>query len=166
MKRLVAALLLFVFPVSAGLAQKLLAIDLYRLGHFKRLHIYQHGAITYKLKDSRYKYRDTIADMGDSMLTMTNGEIIKLNEIRMIETDRSNWLLRKLAGTGIWGGIFIVAIDAVNNIGNQRPTIVDPPFIVVGTAMVATGLLIKVCGKRRLRPGKNTRLKILDLSPR
>lgn len=149
------------------IAQKSLCIDLYRLGHFKRLHIYQHQVITYKLKDSRYTYRDTLADMaGDSTLVMADGESVRLSQISLIKIDRSNWLLRKLYRTGIIGGIFIVAIDAANNIGNERPTVVDKPFIIAGASMVAAGFILKYACTRRIRPGKHTVIRIIDISPR
>lgn len=151
---------------SSAAAQKSLCIDLYRPAHFKRLHIYQREVITYKLKDSRYTYRDTIVDMGDSMLIMADGESIALNRISLIKIDRSNWLLRKLYRTGIIGGIFIVAIDAANNIGNERPTVVDKPFIIVGSSMVAAGFILKYFCTRRVRPGKHTLLRIIDISPK
>lgn len=159
-------IIIFCLLADAGFSQKTLAIDLYRLGHFKRLHINQHDLITYKLKDSHYTYTDTLSDMRDSMLIMGSGEVVRLSEIRSIKIDRSNWLLRKLYRTAIVGGVFIAAVDVANNIANVRPTVMDQPFIIVCSSMVAGGFILRYFCTRRVHPGENTRLRILDLSPR
>ena len=147
-------------------SQVSLAIDLYRLGHFKRLHIYPNEPIVYKLRGSNTLRHDVFLGGKDSLIYMGSGDVVKLSEIKKLVIDRSNWLVRKLYKTGIRGGIFIMAIDAANNIGNNRPTIVDTPFLEVGGAMIATGFLIKFLSKRHLHPGENTRLQIIDLSLR
>lgn len=147
-----------------GKSQVSLAIDLYRFGHFKRLHIYPNEPIVYKLRGSNTLRHDVFLGGRDSVLYMGSGDAVKLSEIKKIVVDRSNWLVRKLYKTGIRGGIFIMAIDAANNIGNNRPTIVDTPFIEAGAAMIVTGFTIKYLSRRHLHPGENTRLQIIDLS--
>lgn len=154
----------FISSLFAARAQTSLAIDLYRIGHFKRLHIYPNDPIVYKLRDSNKLRHDIFVGGQDSVIYVGSGDVVKLSEIKKIVIDRSNWLVRKLYRTGIQGGIFIVAINAANNIGNNRPTIVDKPFIEVGAGMVAAGLIIKLFSKRYLYPGENTRLQLIDLS--
>ena len=145
-------------------AQTIMTVDLYRLGTVKRIRFYPGDPITYKLKGGRMRH-STFAGGRDSLVYLGDGNTVAFSEIRTIMIDRSNWLVRKLYRTGMIGGVFIVAIDAANNIGNRRPTVVDTPFLEVGASMVAAGIILRFASRRYIHPGPNRRLQILNLDP-
>lgn len=156
-------LLLFCFSCCCP-AQKSLAIDVFTLGHFKRFHIYQHEEMTFKLKGSSHKYRHTIVDMEDSVLYIETGESIRLDRIKSIIIDRSNFLTRMLASGFRTAGIGYIGIDAFNSYRNGDVPVFKERVLVVGAALFVAGEVIHIANKRRLRPGRYTRLQVLDLS--
>lgn len=158
-------LLLFCFSCwCPAPAQKSLAIDAFTLGHFKRFHIYQNEEITFKLKGSSHQYRHTPMDMEDSTLYIETGESIRLDRIKRITIDRSNFLTRMLASGFRTAGIGYIGIDAFNNSINGEMPVFKERVLLVGAGLFVIGEMIHVANKRRLRPGKHTTLKILDLS--
>jgi hypothetical protein len=158
--------LLLVFLCSgclcSGLAQKSLAIDVFTLGHFKRFHVYQNEELTFKLKGSAHQYRHTLVDMEDSVLYIETGESIRLDRIKRIIIDRSNFLTRMLASGFRIAGIGYIGIDAFNNSINGETPVFKERVLVVGAALFVVGEIIHVFNKRRLRPGRHTRLQIID----
>lgn len=145
-------------------SQKSLAVDVFTLGHFKRFHIYQNEEMTFKLKGSSHKYRHTLVDMEDSVLYIETGESIRLDQIKKIIIDRSNFLTRMLASGFRVAGIGYIGIDAFNNSINAEAPVFKERVLLVGAGLFVIGEIIHMANKRRLRPGRNTRLLIMDLS--
>ncbi len=145
-------------------AQKSLAIDVFTLGHFKRFHIYQNEEMTFKLKGSSHKYRHTLVDMEDSVLYIETGESIRLDRIKSIIIDRSNFLTRMLASGLRTAGIGYIGIDVFNSYRNGDVPVFKERVLIAGATMFVVGEVIHIANKRRLRPGRNTRLQIMDLS--
>lgn len=158
-------LLLFCFSCwCPAPAQKSLAIDVFTLGHFKRFHIYQNEEMTFKLKGSSHKYRHTLVNMEDSVLYIETGESIRLDRIKSIIIDRSNFLTRML-GSGLrTAGIGYIGIDAFNSYRNGDVPVFKERVLIAGATLLVVGEVIHIANKRRLRPGRNTRLQIMDLS--
>jgi hypothetical protein len=143
-------------------AQKSLAVDVLVLGHFKRFHIYQNEEMTFKLKGSSHKYRHRIVDMEDSVLYIETGESIRLDRIKSIIIDRSNFLTRMLASGFRAAGIGYIAIDAFNSAINGETPVFKERVLAAGGALFVVGEIIHIANKRRLRPGKHTTLKVID----
>lgn len=165
MRRLLVVLyLLACVPVAR--AQKALTIDVFTLGHFKRIHLYQNDQITFKLKGSSHKRTHTLMDMdmADSILYIETGEAIRLNQIKSIIIDRSNFVTRMLASGFRVAGVGYVAIDAFNNAINEEAPVFKERVLVAGAGLFAVGEIIHLANKQRIRPGKNRALQILDLS--
>lgn len=163
MRRLLVVLYLLACVHIAG-AQKSLTIDLFTLGHFKRIHLYQNDQITFKLKGSSHKRTHTLVDMADSVLYIETGEAIRLNQIKSIIIDRSNFVTRMLASGFRIAGAGYVAIDAFNNAVNGEAPVFKERVLVVGAGLFVLGEVIHLANKKRIRPGKNRTLQILDLS--
>lgn len=158
-------LLLFCFSCwCPAPAQKSLAIDVFTLGHFKRFHIYQNEEMTFKLKGSSHKYRHTLVDMEDSVLYIETGESIRLDRIKSIIIDRSNFLTRMLASGLRTAGIGYIGIDVFNSYRNGDVPVFKERVLIAGATLFVVGEVIHIANKRRLRPGRNTRLQIMDLS--
>jgi hypothetical protein len=142
--------------------QKSLAIDVFTLGHFKRFHVYQNEEMTFKLKGSSHKYRHTIVDMEDSVLYIETGESIRLDRIKSIIIDRSNFLTRMLASGFRIAGIGYIGLDALNNGINEEMPVFKDRVLVAGACLFVAGEIIHIANKRRIRIGRNRRLQILD----
>lgn len=147
-----------------SMAQKSLIIDESRLGRFRRYHVYQNEELCYRLKGSSHKYRERIVDMQDSLLYLETGESIRLDRIKHIIIDRSNFLTRMLASGFRIAGIGYAGIDAFNNTINSEVPVFKERVLIVGAGLFALGELIHIANKKHLRPGRHTDLKILDLS--
>lgn len=145
-------------------AQKFVSIDLYHPFGMKRLRVYENEVLIYKLKgENRYR-KSTIDFMGDSLLYMNNGDTVNLKDIKSLKTGRSNYLTRILYRAGIQGGIFLICIDSFNHLITSDPGIMDERVAKVAGGMIATGIVIRLLSVRRVHPGKNKRLRIIDLS--
>lgn len=145
-------------------SQKSLAVDVFTLGHFKRFHIYQNEEMTFKLKGSPHNYRHRLVDTEDSVLYIETGESIRLDQIKRIIIDRSNFLTRMLASGFRVAGIGYIGIDAFNSSINKETPLFKERVLLVGAGLFVIGEIIHVANKRRLRPGRHTTLKIIDLS--
>src|SRR4051812_47740894 len=107
-------------------AQKFLAVDLFRLGTFKRFKIYPETIIKYKLKGERRMQQDKLVDMKDSTLYLADGSMIKLNQIKCIVVDRSYFWLKLLRRVFTTAGVGFIALDAFNNaVNGERPVFKD-----------------------------------------
>lgn len=157
-------LLLFCFSCCyPAPAQKSLAIDAFTLGHFKRFHIYQNEEMTFKLKGSSHLRKHIIMDMEDSVLYIETGESIRLDRIKSIIIDRSNLLTRMLAKAFRAAGIGYIGLDVFNSYRNGDVPVFKERVLVAGAALFIVGEIIHVANKRKLRPGRHTTLKIIDL---
>jgi hypothetical protein len=145
-----------------GSAQKSLVVDLYTLGHFKRIHFYQGESITYKLKGSWHKQIHTLSDMEDSILYIETGESVRLDQIKRIIIDRSNFLTRMLASAFRIAGLGYIGLDAFNNGINAESPVFKDRVLVPGAILFVVGECIYVANKRRIHIGKNRRLQIMD----
>ena len=164
-----ALLVIYLFFLSGSLqAQKNLAIDAFRLGHFKRFHVMQNELMTYKLKGSMHKQTHVIVDMEDSVLFIETGESIRLDQVKKIIIDRSNFLTRMVSSFFRVAGIGYIVIDAVNSAvnsaGNAEPHIFKERVLVPGAILFAVGEVIHIANKKRIRIGRHGTLKIIDFS--
>jgi hypothetical protein len=147
-----------------GHAQKSLIVDVYTLGHFKRIHIYQGEPMTYKLKGSSHKQTHEIIDMEDSVLYIETGESVRLDQVKRIIIDRSNFLTRMVSKAFRIAGVGYIGLDAVNNIINGESPVFKERVLVTGAILFAVGECIHIANKRRIHIGKNRRLQILGFS--
>lgn len=162
MKRLLLLFALIQACLGAA-AQKSLAIDIAYPWRFKRLHIYQGELMTFRLKGDRHLYRHTLVDMQDSVLYIETGESIRLDRLRCIIIDRSNFLTRMLASGFRTAGIGYVAIDAFNNSINGETPVFKERVVLTGAGLFLVGQAIRIANKKRLRTGRYTSLKVIDL---
>lgn len=158
---LILSLVLFMSRLPA---QKQLAVDAFRLGYFKRFHVMQNERMTYKLKGSVHKQTHVILDMEDSVLYIETGESIRLNQVKKVIFDRSNFLTRMVSGFFRVAGIGYIALDAVNSAGNAEPHIFKERVLIPGAILFAVGEVIHIANKKRIRIGRHGTLKIIDLS--
>lgn len=145
-------------------AQKFLAIDQDGLFRFKRTRVYTQDVISFKREGYYKKIKDTIVGFSDSLIFLKNHEPVSVHQIRKIGLDRSNWLIRKVYKTAMVGSVYLLLIDAINNVANKNPTVVDQPFLIVCSSMMAGGLIIKFVSVKRIKIGRRSSIKIMDLS--
>lgn len=124
----------------------------------------QNEAMTYKLKGSTHKQTHVIMDMEDSVLFIETGEAIRLDQIKKVIFDRSNFLTRMVSSFFRVAGIGYIALDAINSAGNAEPHIFKERVLVAGAVLFAVGEVIHIANKKRIRIGRHGTLKIIDLS--
>jgi len=144
--------------------QKNLLIDVFTLGHFKRYHISQNSAFTYKLKGSSHRQTHTLVDMSDSTLYIETGEAIHLTDVKKIIIDRSSFLTRQISTKFRIAGVAYIGMIAFNNARSDDSPILDKTTLLVGASIFLVGEIAHVANKKRIRIGKNRTLKIVDLS--
>jgi hypothetical protein len=104
--------------------------------------------------------------MNDSTLFFTNGDFIYLKEIRTIYMNRSNYLVRLFRKAFFRGGVVLLLLDSFDNIVNGNPTILETRVAIIGGSMIGAGLLMRFFEIKRIRPGKNKRLHVIDYNLR
>lgn len=162
MKALLHSLLLLV--CSGALAQNALEIDIVRFNKLKTVQLYTGSPIEYKAKgEHRYRIHRMVA-LHDSLIIFENDSSISLSQIKAIKLRNANHLYPLFSGFFVTGGILFAGLDTFNNLINNQPKLVDERAVIAGASLVTLGLLVKQLAIKRVRIGKHTSLRILDLS--
>jgi hypothetical protein len=162
-----SSLLLF-FLVSH--AQNVLMLDVYKpWGGMKRIHYYPKDEIGLKIKELRHTFRGRILIIHDSSIVIVGREgidSISIKQIRMIVTDRSNWLTRAFSSFFRTAGVGVIILDTFNNVINNESQLIKPRIVITGASLFAAGMILKLYGTKRYRIGKNKILRIINTSPK
>ncbi|MGZ3932731.1 MAG: hypothetical protein ACXVPQ_02695 [Bacteroidia bacterium] len=142
-------------------AQTFLAMDKYRFGSVKRLHVYLGTPLKYKTKETGIR-TDTVTGMNDSILVFKNGDFVKLSEIETVYSTRT--LVRTMRHWMSVAGAALIVIDSFNHlVNNERPIFVNR-ILVIGGSLIVAGQLLRLIETRRMHVGKRLRLHVIDLS--
>jgi hypothetical protein len=163
MKKLFLLLALVVL-FEAGKAQKILVLDVNRLGMFNRHRFTAGDQLCFKLKDGVKRHYATITGFGDSMI-IAGGYTIPIKDIRIVYYDKSNFLTRMLSKAGIIYGIGFPGLDIFNNIINEEPQIIKKEALLEGACFTFSGLVLRRMMLRKYHLNSRNSLKIIDITP-
>jgi len=167
MKHPLITTLLIIFSFSA-LAQKVLVLDIMRLGKLKRMEYYRGDKIALKVKGSKKIYEGKLAVIGDSGFVLVNrkhADTIKLSNVRMIVRSRANRITDAFSQAFVIFGMGYTTLDVINNLINHESTIVKPRALLTSACFITAGVLLKLYELKRHRLGKRKKLKVIDLAP-
>ena len=159
-------LLIVILFFNSSHAQKFLALDVYHFtGNMKRIHFYKNSQIIYKVKNSRVLYSGAIIDINDSGFTIEKQEPVRIQDVRSITIDRSNFVTRAIPEFLMaFGGGFIV-LDSFNDLLNGDSPVIKKETMIEGAAFAASGWLLLRFAKKKYRIGKRRALKVIDVTP-
>jgi hypothetical protein len=144
--------------LKIGISQKILDVNYYSLfGKNKSFQIFNNSKFDYKLKGDLFYSTHKIVNMNDSLLVFDNDSAIKLSQLKCIRirgTRISHWLFVS--------GILFFIIDTGNNIVNGHPKIVNEQTVLISTAGIIAGLIVKRIQDKHIYMRKNVILKVLD----
>ena len=146
-------------------SNRFLSLDIERISNTKRIKYFEQDKISFKLKNSRHKYKGIIVSLNDTALIIDSTGFILYKNIRKISVDKSNSLTH-VASAFISGcGIAYVGLDALNNAINSDKPILRWLDIEIGVGLVAVGQAFKIFTVRHYKINKKHRLKFIDDTP-
>lgn len=154
-----ALLLLFILP---GYGQKMLQLE--KAGSLKSTRFFVGDEMTFRLKnDDKGWYTRIIHDFDlNNNWIVFHQYTLPLDSIEMIQLDR-NHAMQIVGGALQGGGINMVLFSTYYSIFQDRD--LDWSTIISGVANVGIGTAIrKLFRKKRFKPGKHKRLRLLDVS--
>lgn len=158
----------FCLLASHCFAQKTLVLQRLRANKVKENVFYTKDEIKFKLKGNHQTRSGVIMAIGDSALILAKGkhqDTIAYRNIRMVIFNRSNNITAAFSNAFFISGIGIILLDSFNNIINDEASIVKPKIVQVGLGLMAVAAIIKFCERKRCKLGKNTQLRVINLSP-
>lgn len=130
----------------------------------KKFEVYNGDYLEYKLK-GQYSYRrNKIVNLQDSFIVFSNDSIIKLSQIKAINIDKNNFVVKLFQRAFIVLGAGFFFLNTTNNIINERTPVVDVNGALIGGGLIVSGILIKQLSIKRIRINEQKHLKILDLN--
>ncbi|MES2565963.1 MAG: hypothetical protein V4565_03800 [Bacteroidota bacterium] len=139
-------------------AQKILEVNYHSLfGKPKSFQFFNNSDLDYKLKGDLFYKTQKLVNMNDSFLVFDNDSIIKLSQIKAIKIRGaliSPWLF-------VSGVLFFLG-DTGNNILNGHTTIVNEQAIIVSSALLLSGIIVKRIQDKHVYIRKHVALRVMD----
>ena len=140
--------------------QKVLVLDRYGT---KRIKLIEGDRIWFSLKkDSKVRYKDYIAQLNDSTITLANRKTkIKLSEISALYFTNGimTWLN---AGSYFVGGGFLISAAVHPLVGDAQYD--QTEAAIIGASFIAISQITRFLKRKKYKINSNTRIRILDLS--
>ncbi len=156
MKHLLSIFLFLIIETSYG--QKILDINYHSFfGKSKSYQFFNNSKIDYKLKGDLFYRTHKLVNMNDSLLVFENDSIVKLKQLKAIKIRGgmfSPWLFT--------AGFLFFMIDTGNNIANGHTTIVNEQTIIVSSALLLTGIIVRRIQDKHVYIRKHVTIRVLD----
>ncbi len=161
MRAIILIFLIFIFGSELS-AQRYLAVDLYRLGTFKRFSIYEGSMMKFKLKENHRMQKNKLVALKDSTLFFEDGTMVPVSDIKCVVVNRSHVLLQVLRRVLVIAGVGFIGLDTFNNAINGESPVFKEQVLTIGGSLFLAGQLLKLTETKRVRPGRNKRIHIID----
>lgn len=156
-------ILLTICIYTSSLAQRRLELTRTGLGGPKVTRIFINDVLEYKLKEDRFYKKGRIVHLQDSIIVLENGKDFTIADIKAIKLDIGNHLTHAFQIFFVAGGVLFFAISAVNNVIVPSTPVVTEQVLIISSSLVATGLIIRELGIKRVRMNKNKSLRIVNI---
>jgi len=119
--------------------------------------------LEYKLKgESRFR-KDKITSMKDGIITFENYTEIKLSQIKALRLKTHNHLAISFQTLFLIGGVGFITLNTINNGITDTSPLFNEKAAYISAGLLATGLLIREMGIKRIRITEKKSLKILNI---
>jgi hypothetical protein len=136
----------------------MLDLDYFTLfGKEKSFQFFLNRDFTYRLKGHLLFHTKTTTNMNDSLMSFSDGTIIRVDKIKGIKIKGGNFS-RYLFGAGV----LFPLLDVANNLAFDRRPIANERAFKVGGIFLAVGLVVNYIQDKHIHIGKNTTLRVLD----
>jgi hypothetical protein len=149
--------------VTISEAQKILALDNYKVFRFKRIRYKEGDEINFKLKDFKQKYSGEILQITDSSI-LIKGMDVPLKMISVIYRDRGNFLTKSFSKVFIWAGLGFIILDTGNNLITKSPEIIDKRAVIASGSLILVGCAMKILEIKKYKISSKHVLKVIDIS--
>lgn len=140
-------------------SQGALQISYTKLGKLKKFEIFTRETLEYKVKGSYKQKINKISAIGDSIIYFTDETEINFKQLKSLRLHKNNHLLLTLQHAFIISGCAILTLDVANSFILERPEILNKKALIVSTAFIATGFIMKRLGVIKLRINRHKVLK-------
>jgi hypothetical protein len=162
--RLLILMLTFTqLAILPAAAQKFLRITVIRPWAVKNYDVPVHNTISYRAKGKSSFKQAEIMDLRDSAIYFSNGDKIRLDQLRAVRFGKDQLLLRLLRKFMIRGGILFFTLNSVNNAITGREPVFEEKAALIGGSLVLAGLIVKCTEHRTIRTNKRKVMKIIDI---
>lgn len=159
-------LLVFLVTIHALSSQTYLRIDKVRFGKVKTFDIYVNDFLDFKIRGEHHFQKARVRAFSDSTIVFSNDKEFKLDQIKCIRVDLQHRIIKPFTFLFIAGGIAFLPLNSFNNMLVGTEPVFSEKAAYISAGLIATGLIIRQMGIRRIRINKNTDLKVLTLDYR
>lgn len=152
-------LFIFIFLIiESSYGQKILELNYHSVfGKAKSYQFFNNSKIDYKLKGDLFYRTHKLVNLNDSILVFDNDSAVKISSLKAIKIRGaliSPWLFTA-------GALFFI-IDTGNNIANGHATIINEQTVIVSTALVLAGIIVKRIQDKHVYIRKNVTIRVMD----
>jgi hypothetical protein len=119
--------------------------------------------LEYKLKGDLFFRKSRIINMSDSTLLFENYTEANLKQLKAISWHRHNHLIAPFQFVFLVGGIGFLPLNTLNNLITDTKPVYNEKATYVSIALIATSLLIKRLGVKRVQINKHKVLKVITI---
>lgn len=144
--------------MNHSFAQKILELNYHSVfGKSKSYQFFNNSNIDYKLKGDLFYKTHKLVNMNDSMLVFDNDSVVKISAIKAIK------IRGALISPFFFGSSFLFfLLDTGNNIAKGHATIVNDQTVVVCSALLLGGIIVRRIQDKHVYIRKNITIRILD----
>lgn len=158
------ALIILIFLSQSLRAQYSKILILEKLGSKKRITYTLGDQIILMLKSSNIEIREEITDIGDSIITLSNGTV-NIHDIKYVKTTRTHGFLSPGNGPKlIMAGATLFLIDIINHSIIQGEEFrISKGVAIASASLIGVGAIMMTMKHRKFKPGKNKRIRTFVL---
>lgn len=139
-------------------AQKILELNYHSLfGKSKSYQFFNNSNIDYKLKGDLLYRTHKLVNLNDSMLIFDNDSVVKLSALKAIKI-RGMLISPYFFGSSL---LFFL-LDTGNNIGKGHAAIVNEQTVLVSSALLLGGIIVRRIQDKHVYIRKNVIIRVLD----
>jgi len=157
-KCLVLLLVLFIYPSSEVISQKLLVLE--KAGTVKNFKYKVGDNIVVESAHGDQVFSGPLTEIKDTSIVIKYYNEVSIHEIAKVYRQRT--MFRVFSGAAISAGIFYFSLDGANRIINNDSPVIPESTIIASGILIGSGFLMKNIIKRKFDMKKNWRLKILN----
>ena len=139
-------------------SQKILELNYHSVfGKEKSYQFFNNSKIDYKLKGDLFYRTRKLLNLNDSILVFDNDEVVRISQLKVIKI-KGGLFSPYFFGAGV---LFFI-LDTGNNIANAHTTIVNEQTVIVSSALIIAGIIVRRIQDKHVYIRKNVTVRILD----
>jgi len=144
--------------LNISFAQKILELNYHSIfGKAKSYQFFNNSNLDYKLKGDLFYRTHKLVNLNDSLLVFDNDSVVKISQLKAIK------IKGMLISPYFFGSsILFFLLDTGNNIGKGHPAIVNEQTVLVSSALLLAGVIVRRIQDKHVYIRKNVTIRVLD----